>query len=60
MNPIFELPELLNLNGDAFSTMIGWDAAGSGCSTGCKDGCNSGCDGGAGDGKKPGIAPPVG
>jgi hypothetical protein len=60
MKPLFEFPELLNLNGSAFTGLAGvLGSGGSGCTTGCDDGCCSGCDGGGGDGKTPEMKPPV-
>lgn len=51
MKPIFELPELLGLNGDPFS-LTAYNP-GSACGTGCFDGCCSGCVTGSGSGAKP-------
>lgn len=54
MKTLFEFPELLSLNGSAFtgaSAILG--PGGSGCQTGCDDGCCSGCDGGGGSGEDP-------
>lgn len=54
MKPLFEIPELLTLNGDPFSgdlnAILG---PGNGCSDGCDDGCDSGCVAGGGKGEKP-------
>jgi hypothetical protein len=52
MKPLFEMPELLTLNGDPFSGELELMGSGSSCQTGCTDGCCSGCDGGGGTGKK--------
>jgi hypothetical protein len=52
MKPLFEMPELLTLNGDPFSGDFEALGPGAGCSGGCDDGCIGGCFTGGG-GKKP-------
>lgn len=57
MKQLFEIPELLTLNGNPFSGELELLASGGGgCNTGCDSGCCSGCDGGSGTGKKPDTA----
>lgn len=53
MKPLFEMPELLTLNGDTFDDLGFYTGNGSGCTNGCMNGCNNGCDKGSGDGKAP-------
>ncbi len=63
MKPNFELPELLSLNGEAFSIdTILMAGNGGNCANGCKGGCCNGCVPGGGTGKEPDpdILPPVG
>lgn len=51
MKPLFEIPELLTLNGGTILGGIDAEAAiGHACSGGCVDGCCSGCDQGSGKG----------
>lgn len=49
MKKLFEMPELLTLDGSPFteSTLMGRIAGGA-CGSGCESGCNGGCDSGAG------------
>jgi hypothetical protein len=51
MKPIFELPMLLNLNGNPFDgTLNEFFAGPSECSVGCAPGCAAGCEMGTGKG----------
>jgi hypothetical protein len=53
MNKLFEMPELLTLDGRTVtgdSSQDLFSAAGPGCSTGCEGGCCGGCGGGFGAG----------
>jgi hypothetical protein len=54
MKPLFELPELLTLDGDAFSVEAENGLThGIACSLGCITGCCSGCFQGSGSGPNP-------
>ena len=52
MKPLFEIPELLTLNGSPVLGGIDAEGAGPyGCEFGCGEGCCSGCDQGFGKGE---------
>lgn len=57
MLPIFEVPEILTVDGNPFTGELSNSGAGlgpgKGCTTGCNDGCCSGCYTGGGDGEEP-------
>lgn len=54
MKPLFEIPELLHLNGNPFGPLSHLcDGAGFSCDKGCSNGCNSGCDTGSSTPKDP-------
>ena len=53
MDKLFELPELLTLQGDVFDGLNADSVKGPGCVIGCESGCAAGCDTGGGYGKKP-------
>lgn len=50
MKKLFEMPELLTLDGSPFteSTLRGDHFKGPACDLGCECGCKNGCDSGAG------------
>lgn len=55
---LFEMPELLTLDGSVFTDIDAASEKGGGCSIGCEAGCSSGCDPGGGTGKPPVVALP--
>jgi hypothetical protein len=51
MKPLFELPELLTLDGTSFMSEAAQANPGHACSGGCVGSCCSGCEPGSGGGK---------
>lgn len=60
MMPLFEMPEILTLDGNPFKSILeaGEPGVGYSCGPGCTSGCCAGCD--VGSGKGVAIKPPVG
>ncbi|MHA1704733.1 MAG: hypothetical protein ACTSUX_01490 [Promethearchaeota archaeon] len=52
MKRLFELPELLTLDGNPFTGEESLFAVGEACSGGCEGGCKSGCNVGQGTNSK--------
>ncbi|MFQ6118987.1 MAG: hypothetical protein ACE5KE_03760 [Methanosarcinales archaeon] len=56
MKKLFELPELLTLDGKPFTGEESLLGAGGACNSGCEGGCGSGCNPGQGTDSKEPIA----
>ena len=46
MKILFEMPELLTLNGEPFNGVLEFNSSGQNCTSGCDAGCCAGCESG--------------